>query len=229
MKKFFLVPVILAILLTGCKSIYLSELKPTPKNTKLLPPLEPIVNIESLESAYSSGSSVVEVSKYNTRPSNSTFLGIASSTSTIYKDKRIQDAITIFERDVTDNISNPFGEKKGSITCRIVAGEQSMKDNWVWATAFSAFTLNLFGIPLYSSVTNIDVEVDIYSKNNNLIGKYSATGYSKVWVALYWGYDETSASRKSAYSAFKLALNEIKLKIQDDNERLTLELNEKLN
>ena len=225
MKKFILVPLILAILFTGCKSIYLSDLKPTPKNTKLLPALEPIVDIESLESAYSGGSSVVEVSTYNSRPSNSSYLGIGNSTSTIYKDKRVQDAITIFERDVTDNITNPFGEKKGTITCRIVAGEESMKDPWMWGTAFSAFTLNLVGIPLYSSVTNIEVEVDIYSKNNNLIGKYSATGYSKVWVALYWGYDTFSASRKSAFTAFKMALNEIKLKIQDDNDRLTLELN----
>ena len=223
MKKFFLIPIILVILFTGCKSISLSELRPTPKNTKLLPALEPKVNIESLESVYSSGTSVVEV--YDSRLSNTNFLGIGNSTSTFYKDKRVQDAITIFERDVTDNITNPFGEKKGSITCRIVAGEQSMKDNWAWATQFTAFSLNLFGIPLYSSVTNLDVEVEIYSKNNDLIGKYSATGYSKIWVALYWGYDTTSAARKSAYTAFKMALNEIKLKIQDDNDKLTLELN----
>ena len=225
MKKLFLIPFVLVFLFTSCKTIYLSELKPYPKNTKLLPALEPIVDIESLESAYSSGSSVVEVSTYNSRPSNSTYLGIGNSTSTIYKDKRVHDAITIFERDVTENITNPFGEKKGSITCRIVAGDQSMKDNWVWGTAFTLFTLNLLGIPYYSSVTDIDVEVEIYSKNNDLIGKYTATGHSKVWVALYWGYNESSASRKSAYTALKMALNEMKLKIQDDNDRLTLELN----
>jgi len=225
MKKLFLIPFVLVFLFTSCKTIYLSELKPSPKNTKLLPALEPKVDIESLESAYSSGSSVVEVSAYNSRPTNSSFVGIGSRTSTFHKDKRVQDAITIFERDATENITNPFGEKKGSITCRIVAGEQSMKDNWVWGTAFSLFTLNLVGIPLYSSVTDIDVEVDIFNKNNVLIGKYSATGHSKVWVALYWGYNESSASRKSAYTALKMALNEIKLKIQDDNDRLTLELN----
>ena len=150
MKKLFLIPIVLIFLFTSCKTIYLSELKPSPKNTKLLPALEPKVDIESLESTYSSGSSVVEVSAYNSRPTNSSFVGIGSSTSTFQKDKRVQDAITIFERDATENITNPFGEKKGSITCRIVAGEQSMKDNWVWATAFSLFTLNLVGIPLYS-------------------------------------------------------------------------------
>jgi len=226
MKKFFFIPVIFVLLFTGCKSISLSELRPSPKNTKLLPALEPKVNIMSLESAYSSGTSNVEVSTYNSKLSNSSYMGIGSSTTTSNKDKRVQDAITIFERDVTENITNPFGEKKGSITCRIVAGEQSMKDRWLWATAFSACTLNLFGIPLYSTVTNIDVEVEIYTKNDHLIGKYSATGYSKIWVALYWGYDESSASRKSAFTALKMALNEIKLKIQDDNDRLTHELTE---
>ena len=224
MKKLVLVPFILISLFTSCKSIYLSELKPSPKNTKLLPALEPQVDIMSLETAYSTG--IVEVLAYDSRLSNTYFLGIGNSTSTIYKDKRVQDAITIFKRDVTDNITTPFGEKKGSITCRVVAGEESMKDPWMWGTAFSLFTLNLLGIPLYSSVTNLDVEVEIYNNKNNLIGKYSATGYSKIWVALYWGYDSFSASRKSAYTAFKMALNDIKLKIQDDNDRLRQELND---
>ena len=203
----------------------MSDLKPTSKNIKLLPALEPKIDIMSFESAYSSGTSIGAVSTYNSKLSNSTYIGIGSGTSTIYKDKRVQDAITIFDRDVKENITIPYGDKKGSIVCKIAAGGGRNGDVlWGVLSGLTLMTGNLFGMPIGSCITDIEVEVEIYNLKDNLIAKYSATGSDKAYVAAYWGYEPQQGQRKSAFTAFKMALNTIKLKIQADYDRLTFEL-----
>jgi hypothetical protein len=66
----------------------------------------------------------------------------------------------------------------------------------------------------------IDIELRILDRNNKLIGKYSATGESKVTVALYYGYSAVNAGRKSYLEAMLEAFDKIRPKIQKDSKRI---------
>ena len=48
--------IFIALSITSCASMKMTDLKPTPKNNQLLPTLEPRVDLSSFESAYTLGS-----------------------------------------------------------------------------------------------------------------------------------------------------------------------------
>ncbi len=178
---------------------------------------------------YSSGTSA----GYGTALSNGSAIGVAISNSTMSKDPRVQDAITIFDRDVKNNITNPYGEKKGYILCKIAAGGSRFAGlGWGMLSGITLFVPTIFGVPFRTFKTALDVEVEIYDKNQNLIGRYNAQCSDKTWIAMYWGYSGIGpvkpaipAARISSINAFKCAMIEIKNQILKDSVRLNKELN----
>jgi len=211
----------------------MADLKPELQNSFLLPALEIKVDLNSFESVYSVGYSTGTTAGYGTSVSTHSVVGFGSVQSSINRDPRVQDAITIFERDVKNNITNPIGEKKGYITCRIANG--SAKAGCFGFSILSGFTLmipNLLGMPFGCNKTYLDVEVEIYDLKNNLIGRYNAQGYDKTWVAMYYGYSDFGpdksakpVARISSINAFKSAMNEIKRQIENDYSRVKAKLN----
>jgi hypothetical protein len=218
----------------SCKTIQFSDLKPKGAIDNPLLSLEPKIDLGSLQSAYSLGSTSSSGggSAYGTRGLNNSVIGVASyyGTSTSYADKRIQDAIVIFEREVRNNITN--GEEKylGSAICKITTGETKMKDIVFYTLSLLTLTVpNWLGMPMLSYETELELEVEIKNCNNNTIGRYQGYGIKKTLVAFYYGYSgggafqvtgNESAARKSNIDAFKMAMNEIKLKISNDSKKL---------
>jgi hypothetical protein len=225
MKKISILLVFVSALLFSCKSVKVNDLKSTKNNCIQLPALEPRIDLSSLESVYTTGSVVSSsVGSVHSSPGGNSLIGQSVGVSTGIKDKRVQDAITIFDREVKDCLTNPYGEKKGYIVCKFANGESVNQYGFAVLSGLFLFVPNILGMPWAGAKTNIDLDVEIYDNKERLIGRYNANFKNKAVTAFYYGYNAKSVNRITGIRAFKGALDEIKLKIADDMPRIVSEL-----
>lgn len=217
------------MLFQSCASvgINLQQLNPQNKNSSLLPALEPRIDIHSLESAFSMGTSTGLSTGYATSITKKTSIGSAVTSTTMSKDPRVQDIITLFDREVKNNITNPFGDKKGYIICKIATANN--KTHKLWAVLHGAFLMipTIIGVPIDMVTTMLDVEVEIYDKSERLISRYNSQCKSEpALVHFYYGYFlRTDAQRATSIEAFTCAIADIKNQIENDVEQIITALN----
>lgn len=218
MKKMLLFALLVS--LSSCLTVNLSELKPSEtKNKYLLPMLEPVIDMDNFESVYQANLRRTTTSIVK----NSDNMEI--STGNTPRDERMDDAITIFRREVRANITEPFGDKKGTIVCRVAAlNESSNALGFTILSVSTFYTLNLLGMPMGKSKTDLDVEVEIYTNSDKLIGVYSAQANAGKWISFYYGYTHSDAARLAHILAFKAAMADIASQIDTDSSRLAAEL-----
>ena len=217
----------------SCKTVLLSDLKPENPIINLLPSLEPKVDIASLQSAYSLGStkSRGSIVGYGTQSlggiiSTGSFYG----QSTSFADKRIQDAVVLFEREIRNNISDGSNEPIGSVVCKIISGETRKSGlGWSALSLVTSFIYNIFGMPFFSYTTELEIEVEIRDCKNIPFARLIGYGNQKIRVAAWRGYSgnlfgqitgNESAARKSNIDAVKMAFSEIKGKISKSSEKI---------
>jgi len=238
-SKLLLLGMAIVFSFASCRSVKISDLKPQGQIDKLLPSLEPQIDISSLESAFSSGTSNTSgIGSAYSMGQNKGLMTIGGfSSQTMSKvDKRIQETITIFEREVKDNITNPIGENKGYIICKIATAD-TRATKWLLflPSSCTLYAANLLGMPMFYFMTELEVEVEIKDLKNNTIGRYKGYGKKEVPVAMYYGYfgqlsgnnntKAHAAARKTNIEAFKMAMNEIKSKISKDYSTIISKLN----
>jgi hypothetical protein len=160
-----------------------------------------------------------------------------AGSSAIYGDQRIEDAVTLYERDVERNICNFDTEKVGYIVCEIPVKISQNKGQFLYYVPHLV-TLgisSLLGIPNFIFQTEIEIQVEIFDNDKNRIARYSGYGKGRVASALYWGYrvpfevfrtGEESGVRKANIDAFKMAMNEVKEKIDTDHDMLMKKLDQ---
>jgi len=120
-KKTFLITLVV-IFFSSCttfRPLTFDELKPTGELLKKLPSLEPKIDIQSLENAYSKGTSSTTGSAYTTKGAFGGLVTMGSATTVQYADYRINDVLLLLERDVKDNITKYIGESQGSIIFKL--------------------------------------------------------------------------------------------------------------
>ncbi|MEG2239792.1 MAG: hypothetical protein RSC12_01650 [Alistipes sp.] len=210
----------------GCATLYMNESEPLKDNySQLLPPLVPMMDIQSLENVFGIASSSSTGSSYSTHhvlgTTGMSFNNGYSNTTT-YRDPAIQDLTNYFEKDATTNICQQYGTRKGYITCQIVNGYSNTRIGMRWIGAYPFFGIPyLFGMPSKKAQSAFCVRVDIYDSNKNLVGSYTSEYYAdKRYVALYYGYSAANAKHKSALEAFKACMADVKDKIRADCDRL---------
>ena len=144
----------------------------------------------------------------------------------------IEDIKTIYVYEFNKNICST-GIPSGYCVLKLIS--DSSFNSPTGLAIFKALTISYFGIPVSKQERNIKIEIDIYSNNGNLIKTYSATGHSKEYCALYWGYGFKNSglsnsngqlARASNSRAFQHALIEIKNMIERDHKFITMKLNE---
>lgn len=223
----------LSMLLIGCKSIQITDLQPRNPNNQLLPSLSSQVDISSFLNAYSFGTTKSSGSGIGY---SSEGLGGVITTGTYFgsnttvADKRIQDAIVLFEREVRNNITNGDGTPVGFAICKIPIGETRIGGWGFYGLSLVTLTVpNWFGMPLLTYKTELELEVEIQDCNNIIIGRYNGVGRKKIPVALWHGYGgggswtltgNEAAARKSNIEAIKIAMIEIKNQISGDYVKL---------
>ncbi|MCE4565204.1 hypothetical protein INQ51_12875 [Maribellus sp. CM-23] len=231
MKRSLLIFALFALVIS-CKSIYYSDLSPKGQVSNKLPALQPQYNTYNLENIYSRGSTVSSTSgAYNSyyieKTDKTLNSGYSTTTSTSYADERIQDVITIFEKDVIENITNNIGQKKGYARFNIRTGESYSKfktGNFLIGWCF-LFTPYLFGMNASKGITTLEVEVELCDLSGNTVGRYNAFSHVEKTVALWRGYNKTNAVRMSNIECVTNCLNQIKEKIDNDSRRLRTLLN----
>jgi len=222
MRHLFQLGVIVFLLcssIIGCKSFDPSLLRPREVIPQRLPPLEVQIDQGSMESAFSLGSTTGNAVGYSA-PVFGGYVTAASLSGKSFKDRRIQDSIVVFDREINDNICELSGAKKGYAVCRIASSTTS--DNWAWLI-LSAWGPYILGSPVHSSSIELDIEVEILDLQRNKVARYSAIGKDTEYSALYWGYsdykadrDDTTLSRVLNAQALLNAMVDIKKQIQRD-------------
>ena len=218
MKKHTL---LLCILICACRSITYQDVNPTiSPNANLLPSLETLIDIYNLESTYSSGSFNGSANSFGSGYVNSSGFGNSFQSTSIngnyYKDARVSDIINIFEKEVKENISTPYGAKKGYISLKI--GYRGSEDSWTYCivSTLSYFTLPLVGFPWDKIDESLEVEVQIMNNKKEVIKIYREDIYNSSYVAMWWGYNGNNAYRKVAADNIKQALEKIRIRIGND-------------
>ena len=218
----------------------MSDLKPQNPISNRLPALEPKVDINSLHSAYSLGTTVGSGSStgYGTTALGGV-IGTSSFSgqSTAFTDRRIQDFIVLFEREVRENITTGGYDPRGKAVARIInGGTEAGGIGWFLLSCVTLTIPNWFGMPFYNYRTELELEVEIRDCNDRVIGRYQGQGVNRTQVAAWHGYaggegsitqvtGREEAARMSNINAVKMAMANIKAKIQQDADRLTRELN----
>ncbi len=225
MKKIIL---IILVLTCSCKSITYQDVNPTiqPNNNRL-PALESVVDINNLESTYSVGSYYGIANNFGTGYGNNNWTGWVQTTTingTQYKDTRVNDVINIFNKEVKENISNPYGEKKGYITLKLGYRDNESSILYLLPSMLTFCTINILGFPADKRSQSLEVEVEIWNSKKELIKRYVENVYNYNYIAMYWGYDENTIDRKIAADNIKQALEKIRLKINNDAKEIQKKL-----
>jgi hypothetical protein len=204
-------------LAAGCRTIHLSEFRPEPANAKLLPALDMDIDMASLESAYWGNSVVVASNSYDPVENRQVYM--------LHRDIRIQDAVTLYERETRDNITNPIGQPYGFIYYKIPVSYIRHRGTGLFVlSSFMLMLPNVLGLPFGGYEINMEVEVEILNSNREVIGRYTGLGKGAAPVAFWWGYTPADAQRISNVKSIKAAMNQIKQQINRDYEHLQREL-----
>ncbi len=239
----FAFSVILVILIcSGCRSISIRDINPeTAPNTRLLPYLVPVVDTQNLQTIYTAGTlsttgeSYSSGAAYGFGHSAGNFAnasGFYSGTTTenydttFYSDERVSDAVSIFSKEVKQNIIDTSGmsNPRGYITLRL---NGRVSDKSILMSVFNIFTfgvLNLVGVPNNYRSEELDIDVSIYNNQKTLIKEYTVIAKDTELRALYYGYTADTASRKAAAWALKSALKDIRGQINRDYNEIISKL-----
>lgn len=216
------------IILSACKSITYNDVNPDIKpNDNLLPALITVVDMNNLEAVYSSGGYHGVANNFGTGYGANPWAGWAQTTvvnGSSYKDARVNDVINIFEKEVKENISSPYGEKKGYATLKLGYRGKDTSALYILPSALSLFTINLLGFPVNEITQSLEVQVEIWNNKKELIKKYTENVENSDFIAMYWGYNEIDIWRKVAADNIKQALKKIRYQIAQDATTLRSKL-----
>lgn len=223
-KGFLLIASI--VVLSSCRTLNLVELTPENRNNRLLPALNSEIDLSVVESMNLPSN----VSTTEFVSDDSSFIDeyasvVRTVTEQVYWNPTSNDLLTLFNRDIKYNITEPYGEKKGTIVCRVAGinfDESGFGLSFISVCSFGL--LNLVGLPFAMNDASVDIDVDIYDNKSELIGSYHAIGNARIASAMYYGYQVSSAKRLAKIKAFKRAMNDIKSQIEMDYNELSASL-----
>lgn len=220
MKK-FLLACVFPLSIMGCKTAHFT---PSSQNSRLLPVLEPQMDLMSFETVYSVGGTSSSSSAVAGNYGNIA-LGEGRNNSVIYRDPRVQAAKRFFESEVRGKIANRIGERYGYAVCRINQHVSSLNLALTYLCTFTTLnTVNLLGVPFGNAKGYASLSVEILDSKKNVIGIYEADCFEKYPIALYWGYGQNKAQSLADVNPFITAMNHIKTQIANDYDKLNNQL-----
>jgi len=210
---------VLGTLLTSCKSFHLSSVSTGTSLSNKLPPLVPELDRQSFQTDYADLYSIP--GKIITGSANPETVLHDMTTTMIIS----QDTEHLFERELIRNISQKTGRNAGYAVCRKGIRTRGMKS--FVNPLVSIVTLgipNLFGFKYATLVDELELVVDIYDNDNNVVASFSAFGRGEADMKLYKGYNKRGARRLAHANAFSYALQDIKSQIVEEYDALNIAL-----
>ncbi len=211
MKK---ISLLLLMVLYGCKSVTYQDLNPViqPNENRL-----PAMHIEFDENSLNAAYPVRTVSEYNDE-------GYKIDSRRVVDD-RVGDVRNIFEEEVKENITNPYGAKKGYLKLKLGYYNNDYSQWYIVPSIFTVFTVNLAGFPVASSQQTLEVVVEVQDNNREVIRRYREMVSNEAYVAMYWGYSQDDVIRKVGADNIKQALEKIRYRINADAPEIKKKLN----
>lgn len=142
-------------------------------------------------------------------------------------DAHPDDASKVFRQELAYHLAEAVDDslRYGYAKLLVTRAEQQRTGRVL--QAFQMLTLmtpSLLGIPLEWYRTEVKAEIQIIDARGEVIGTYSGTGRSKVRVAMYHGYSQSKAARLSDVQGLRMALDEIRPKLDADSDTLRQQL-----
>ncbi len=212
-------------LMCSCKSITYQDVNPEIKpNENLLPALESVVDLRNLEATYTAGTYIGMANNVGTGFGGSGWLQTTSMSGTAFRDVRVNDVINIFNKEVKENITQPYGEKKGYITVKL--GYRGVDKNpfYELTSLFTLWSVNFLGFPCGRQTQSLEVEVEIWNKQKEMVSRYVENVQDSEYCAMYWGYGGPNLGRKLAADNIKQALKKIRYRINIDAPQIKKKL-----
>lgn len=223
MKKYILICV---LVISACKNITYQDVNPEIfPNKNLLPAMESIVDLNNLEATYTVGHYNGNANNIGTGLGNNSWMQTTAISGTTYKDARVNDVINIFEKEIKENITSPYGRKQGYIVLRL--GYRGVDTSTIYPliSLFTIGAINFLGFPANEVTQSLEVEVEIWNKKKELIKRYLVNVKDTEYQAMYWGYHNLMIGRKLAADNIKQALEKIRKQINEDAIQIKKELN----
>ena len=133
-----------------------------------------------------------------------------------------QDTRRLFNKEVIHNISQRTGKTQGYAVCRKGVRSKGIKS--YFHPIVSVMTLglaNLFGMTAVEYTDELEIIVDIYNLDDDIIASYAGLGKGSAKMKMYTGYSKRDARRMAHGYAFVEALEEVKYQLKQDHSRLT--------
>lgn len=203
------------LLLTGCRTLQSKDFNPSNRQLSVrIPALEPLIDTYSFDRAY------------NKLLTNQ---GMYSGMQQMYTRFFMNDATSIFLKDVKQNISNNLPDNNGYIVCRVLNNKAKQKEFWFYLGAILGCAPWILGAPIQQYEGEVWIEVDVRNIKNELISTYKGHGKYIVTNGLYYGFSmDGSYFRKPIIESVKRALDEVKQKMSLDCNSITLALNKSM-
>ena len=205
MRTFILVPFLITMMLSSCKSFQLSSIPRATAMEEKLPPLEPDFDVASFGPDYQDLYSIPNILVSGGIPDVQHVVNKATLSFTIAEDTK-----RIYDRTIIDRMCRGVGESKGYIVCRLGMRSRSFASNVnPIVSTLTLGILNVFGYKAATYRDEMEIIVDVYDFNDDVIGSFSALGVGEADMKLYNGYNGNNAKRMAHARAFTDAMESI--------------------
>lgn len=212
MRTFILLFILITMLLSSCKTFELSAIPRGAEMEQKLPPLEPDFDVASFGPDYQDLYSIPNIIVSGRLPSVQSVVRKTTLSMTIAEDTK-----RIYNRTIIDRMTRSVGATKGYAVCRLGMRTRSFKSNVNPVVSFLTLgVMNVFGYKAATYRDEMEIIVDVYDLNNEVVGSFSALGVGEADMKLYNGYNKPSAKRMAHARAFTNAMEVIAEKMQKE-------------
>lgn len=131
-----------------------------------------------------------------------------------------RDLQTLFEREVRETLTNPYGDKKGVLELKVTTTRMRGGFGWAMASGFLLCIPNLFGMPFATPQLQVSTQLDVLDNQRRLLATYRADGEAKGVNSIYSSTSYADPGRVLYIQAVRQCLDQLKIKMQPDLERL---------
>lgn len=205
MRTFILLFLIITMLILSCKTFALSAIPRMIEMEEKLPPLQPDFGVASFGPDYQDLYNIPNIIVSGKLPNVQNVVNKATLSFTIAEDTK-----RIYNRTIVDRMTRSVGETKGYIVCRLGMRSRSFESNVnPIVSTLTLGVLNVFGYKAATYKDEMEIIVDVYDLNDNILGSFSALGVGTADMKLYIRYNGNSAKRMAHARAFTNAMNAI--------------------
>ncbi len=181
-------------------------------NPEKLPKLDYLISEENLAEAFS------DRHEFITEEYSEDNLESGSYSTFIFRDRKINDARNLFIRYLENDLLLNQGKSHGSIEIELVY--YNHKFNFTPGSVLNVLTLGVgyvLGIPSARKQTEVEIEISIRDRNQEIVGTWFGKGKNNVYEGLYY---RKLNERESSLLAMKEALESVNAQIMSERERI---------